>query len=458
MSCLPQKKEEKLRLPSTSVSILKKQYESKRIHTENNAVAKPSVLFSRDVSVVDLVKMARETMSQGSSNISQDSDDADYEMSQNLDLVLSLQAAALNFSRQKFDQARNLLRFCQCYASHNGTPLQRVVYYFTEALQEGIAAEKGEMSFQEPQKGSKTSPPIIESFTNLLSAMVEYDETLPFCPVTQFTAIQALLDNLGSARRVHVVDFGIRSGTQWPILMQALLNRQECPLEYLKITAVGTSIEMMEKTGKELSSFAESLNMSFVFKMVVSDLKNLEKHFFELAPNETLAVYSELRLATLLAWPHHLVSVLETIKKLRPKVIVITEVDSSTNAPVFLDRFNASLSLSAAMFDSLDVCMKQKSESRAIIEGVFLRQSISYLVTSKGDESMHRQESVGFWRTLFRKFNIFEMALSNCALYQATLMVKSDPRWSSCTLERNGKGLTVGWKGTPVFSLTVWKC
>ncbi|CAI9118562.1 OLC1v1020149C1 [Oldenlandia corymbosa var. corymbosa] len=462
MSFLAQKKRENPPLPSTSMSILKKQCESKQSCKEN-AVTKLSMISSQEISVVDIVRMATETMSQC---ISQNSDCVAYdssfllqsEKSKDLELVLSLQAAAISFSKQQFDQARNRLSFCQRCASPEGTPLQRLIYYFAEALQEGISAERGEVSLQEAPKESQKCPAFEKAFDILLAASSDFNDRMPFCPVSQFTAIQALLENVASARKIHVVDFGIKSGTQWPILMQALINRNNCPLEYLKITVVGSSKEMLEKIGNELSSFAASLKIPFAFKMVISDLKNLDKHFFELAADETLAVYSELRLATLLAWPHHLVSVLETIKKLRPKVIVTIEVDSNTNAPIFLDRFNASLSLSAVMFDSLEVCMKQNRKSREIIESVMLRQSIKYLITSKGEESMHRQESVGFWRTLFRKLGMFEIALSNCALYQATLTVKSNPRWGSCTVECNGKGMTVGWKGTPVHFLTVWKC
>lgn len=97
---------------------------------------------------------------------------------------------------------------------------------------------------------------------NLLSMC--YQQQLPFCQVTQFTGIQAILDSVASTRRVNVIDLGTRSGLHRIILMQTLAVQQECLLELLKITAVITSSkERIEETGKRLSSFAESVNLPY---------------------------------------------------------------------------------------------------------------------------------------------------------------------------------------------------
>jgi len=48
--------------------------------------------------------------------------------------------------------------------------------------------------------------------------------------------------------------------------MQALAERHDCPIELLKITAVGST--GIEETGKRLANVAESLNLPFLFKPV----------------------------------------------------------------------------------------------------------------------------------------------------------------------------------------------
>lgn len=52
--------------------------------------------------------------------------------------------------------------------------------------------------------------------------------------------------------------------------MQALATQSECPLELLKITAVGiTSKHLIEETGKQLASVAQTMNLTFSFKVLM---------------------------------------------------------------------------------------------------------------------------------------------------------------------------------------------
>ncbi|XP_027165847.1 DELLA protein RGL2-like [Coffea eugenioides] len=457
ISFLAEAKNKNQLLPAASLHLIKKHHESK-VMPEQSPTSEPSSIscpLSLELSTVDIIKMARKI---GSGDLSYVKSAVSPENYKDFELALLLQAAAFNFSNQQFVHARNLLSICQGSASLSGNPIQRVVYYFVEALQEKITMETEGEVLQEKPEGNQRDLTIEEAFLSLHPALMECHAKLPFCRITQFTAIQAILDNVGSAKRIHLIDLGIKCGTQWSVLMQALANRHECPLELLKITAVGPSKEMIEEIGKQLSSFAASLNIPFAFRIVVSDLQNVDQYLFQLAANEVVAIYSELRLASLLAWPHHLESLLSTIKKLRPRVMVMIEIEANTNAPLFMDRFNASLSVSAALFDCLESCMDRDSPSRAIIEGMFLREGIQYLITSRGKESIHRQESIGFWRAFLKRFGMVEITLSNWAFCQANLVAKSNPCWSSCTLEVNGKGMTIGWKGTPIHMLSVWKC
>ena len=108
--------------------------------------------------------------------------------------------------------------------------------------------------------------------------------------------------------------------------MQALAVRYECPLEHLKIFAVGTCKQIMEETGMWLPSFAETLNLPFSYKMVVSDLKDLREDYFELEFDEELAIYSDLRLWTQLVWRNHLKAPMGVIRKLKPRIVVAKEI------------------------------------------------------------------------------------------------------------------------------------
>ncbi|KAJ4835770.1 hypothetical protein Tsubulata_045975 [Turnera subulata] len=87
--------------------------------------------------------------------------------------------------------------------------------------------------------------------------ILECLQSFPFCHITQFSGIQAILGNVTEAKKIHIIDLSIKSGLQWPILMQAPVSRQENPFELLKITAIWScSKEVIEDAVKRLKHFA----------------------------------------------------------------------------------------------------------------------------------------------------------------------------------------------------------
>lgn len=253
----------------------------------------------------------------------------------------------------------------------------------------------------------------------LQAAIIGTAQELPFSRVTQFAGVQAILDAVASAERIHLIDLRIKYGSHWTIIMQALADRHKCPVELLKITAVGTSKKRLEETGKWLSSFAENMNLPFLFRTILLDLKDLREDCFEVGPGEVVAVFSDQRLWSLLPWPNHLESLLLKIKKLKPKVMVVIEAEANTYLPNFMDRFNETLSFCSSVFDCLDACMDKDNEFRSLSEGGYLRKMIHNIITKEGEERIHRHQGIKQWREIFTKFNIVEAELSQSSLYQA---------------------------------------
>jgi len=60
-------------------------------------------------------------------------------------------------------------------------------------------------------------------------------------------------------------------------------------------------------------------------------------------------------------------------------------------------------------------------------------------------------------RAFFSRFRMVEVGFSESSLYQASLIPKQFPYGDSCTLEKNGNCLIIGWEGTPLHSLSAWK-
>ncbi|KAK6122586.1 hypothetical protein DH2020_043669 [Rehmannia glutinosa] len=314
-------------------------------------------------------------------------------------LTFDLLNAVEKFSDKQFDCAEKLLTKCILLSSSadNNNPVERVVKLFAEALRERVEIERGKIDLE------RTTFNIEENVLSHQLIILECEQKLPSSQVTQFTAIQAILDSIGKSEKIHLVDIGIKSGQHWPIMMEGLANRKTCKLDLLKITAVGTSKDRLEETGKRLSSFAKSMNLPFLFKTVVSEMKDLRKEtILSQDDDEFVALYSGIKLWSLLAWPNDLRTFLNFVKKLNPCVMVVNEV-------------------------------------------------------AEDEERGHRNAKIGFWRDLFAEFDIVETELSDSSLYQARLLIKRNPNWHSCTLHMDGKCMIVGWKGTPLQSISAWK-
>ncbi|KAI3470005.1 hypothetical protein Pfo_026668 [Paulownia fortunei] len=225
--------------------------------------------------------------------------DNDYDVKE-AELVLNLTLAAEKICNQDFNRAEKLLSSCHHVAVTSATPVQKVVHYFAEALRERIDIDKGLIDLE------RKTVQVEECPNSLHPANIASEVELPFSQISGSVATQVILDSVGSAERIHIIDFRVKSGSHWTMVMDAIANRENCPLDLLKITAVGTSIDMLEETGRRLSSFAESMNLPFSFKIVLSELEDLKTDFFELEAGDVVAVYLDMCLWSLLARPDSL--------------------------------------------------------------------------------------------------------------------------------------------------------
>lgn len=91
------------------------------------------------------------------------------------------------------------------------------------------------------------------------------------------------------------------------------------------------------------------------------------------------------------------------------------------------------------------------------LEGSYLSEEIRSIIATEGEERIFRNMKIDAWRYHFKSFGMIEREVSISTLSQAVLVAGKFARGISCTLDKNGKCLTVGWKGTPILSLSAWK-
>ncbi|TKY72508.1 DELLA protein RGL2 [Spatholobus suberectus] len=356
----------------------------------------------------------------------------------------------------------NVLANCLVTVNHClailGAPLSVLFITLLKHFARGWIEKQEEFQSKDLQKRQSFDPQV--AYKELNPTIVAFYEDLPFCKVSVFTAVQAIIEDVAEAKKIHVIDLEIRNGGQWTILMQALESRHECPIELLKITAIesGTTRHIVEDTSKRLKDFAQGLNIPFSFNIVmVSDLLHLREDLFEIDPEEIIAVYSLYALRTKIQQSDQLETIMRVIRTLSPNVMVVAEIEANHNSTSFVNRFIEALFFFSAFFDCLETCMKRDEKNRMIIESLYFGHGIRNIVAEEGAERKTRNVKIDVWRAFFSRFGMVEKELSTLSLYQADLVAKRFPSGSFCTFEKNGHCLVIGWKGTPINSVSVWK-
>ncbi|KAG1371357.1 DELLA protein RGL1-like [Cocos nucifera] len=377
---------------------------------------------------------------------------------ENIGLANLLLVAAEKVSNQQYDRASNLLQECHKRSSKTGNPVQRAVFYFTDALQERIDRETGRLSSKVPKDGGMTAQELIKALQSDHPLHLALHKKLPFSQIKEFTSVQTMLDNVATARKIHLIDLSIKHGIQWAGFLQALATRSTCPIDRLKISAIGTSEEAITATGNRLVSFAETLGLPLSFKaVIVSDIKDLNEDMFELEEGEVIGVQSLMFMSSMIVRPDRLENVMRVMHKLKPQIMMVVDVEAKLNSPSFINRFTEALFFHSALFDFLDSFLKRDDESRMVAEGSFISQGIRNIIATEGGERLARYVGVHVWRSFFARYGFVETQMNEWSHYQASLLLKQFANGHFCTLDKNGKSLTVGWKGTPMLFLSAWK-
>ncbi|CAN0855452.1 DELLA protein 1 [Linum grandiflorum] len=242
------------------------------------------------------------------------------EQLRNVELAEFLLTAAEKTGDGQFERASNLLTGCDLRSSLTGDPVQRLVHCFSRALRERIDHQTGK-EFRTVQNSAS----VHKIMNQPMECFLEFYE---------------------------------KKGEQWTIVfMHALASREENLVDHLKITSIGILEKdmMLEQTGKRLVEFAETMALPFSFKVImVEDFTDLKEEMFEIDCEETVAVLPEYLFSTLTPSVEKVDHVMKVVWKLKPCVMVMTEVETNTSSPIFVNRFIETLFFGSAWFDCME--------------------------------------------------------------------------------------------------------
>ncbi|KAG5222157.1 scarecrow transcription factor family protein [Salix suchowensis] len=336
-----------------------------------------------------------------------------------------------------------LVRFLTaCLASPKGTPISRLASYFTEALALRVTRIW-------PHIFHITAP---GNLTGLLN------EVSPIPKFIHFTANEMLLRAFEGKDRVHIIDFDIKQGLQWPCLFQSLASRTNPP-SHVRITGIGESKQELNETGDRLAGFAEALNLPFEFHPVVDRLEDVRLWMLHVKERECVAINCIFQMHKTLydGSGGALRDFLGLIRSTNPTIVLMAEQEAEHNGPNLETRVCNSLKYYSAIFDSIDSSLPLDSPVRIKLEEMYARE-IRNIVACEGSDRHERHESFDKWKKLMEQGGLRCAGIDEREMLQTQMLLKMYS-CDSYEVQKQGNeeaALTLSWLDQPLYTISAW--
>ncbi|KAI4346593.1 hypothetical protein L6164_007476 [Bauhinia variegata] len=349
--------------------------------------------------------------------------------------------------------------------SLTGDSVQRVVAYFADGLAARLLTRSS--PFYDMLMGEPTCEEEFLAFTDLYRVS-------PYYQFAHFTANQAILEAFEKEeeknnKALHVIDFDVSYGFQWPSLIQSLSEKATSGNRIsLRITGFGKNLKELQETESRLVSFSKGFgNLVFEFQGLLrgSRVINLRKK-----KNETVAVNLVSYLNTLSSFMK-ISDTLGFVHSLKPSIVVLVEQEGSRSPRAFLSRFTDSLHYFAAMFDSLDDCLPLESTERLRIEKKLLGKEIKSMLNYDMDGGdCPKYERMETWIARMESHGFAGTEISSKSVIQAKLLLKMRAHYCPLQFEAEGgcggfkiserdegRAISLGWQNRFLLTVSAWQ-
>nr|XP_016509006.1 PREDICTED: scarecrow-like protein 30 [Nicotiana tabacum] len=366
--------------------------------------------------------------------------------------------AAASYNSKTFVEVLSKIRQ---HSSPFGDPTARLAYCFANALEARFAGGGGVDTITTPKKS-------ILSAADFLKAYQVYITACPFKRMSNIFANKSIAKLTSEAPKVHIIDFGILYGFQWPCIIHGISLRPGGPPK-LKITGIDfpqpgfRPAERVEETGRRLENYCKRFGVPFEYKAIAKKWDDIKLEHLNIEQDETVVVNCLYRLKNV---PDETVltngnnnprnAVLRLIKEINPHWFVHGIVNAMYNASFFTTRFREALFHFSSQFDMFEATMTREDEGRMIFEQEVFGRDIMNVIACEGTERVERPESYKQWSVRnqiagFRQLPlnqdiVKEVKAKVRMFYHRDFLVDEDSNW-----------MLQGWKGRIMYALSVWQ-
>ncbi|KAK8456762.1 hypothetical protein SEVIR_3G067300v4 [Setaria viridis] len=368
-------------------------------------------------------------------------------------LIQCAQAIAVN----NLPFAGELLKKIRHHASPYGDGSQRLAIYLADGLEARLAGTGSKMYQKLMEKRTRA--------TDMLKAYRLFIAVCPFTRVAYYFSNQTIVDVLNGRPKVHIIDFGITLGFQWPSLIQRFAKQEGGPPK-LRITGIDVPqsgfrpCATLESTGKRLAEYAEMFNVPFQYQGITSQWENICIDNLNIDNDEVLIINCMYRTKYLgdeledIDCPRD--RVLRIMKRINPEVLILGISNGLYSSPFFLPRFREVLFHYSSLFDMLNTTVLQSHEERIRIERDLLGAGALNVVACEGEERIERPETYKQWQVRSLKAGFKQLPI-NQAILKRSIDEKNKHYHNDFVIDEDSGWLLQGWKGRVMHAVSSWK-
>lgn len=358
------------------------------------------------------------------------------------------------------DDRRNageLLKQIRHHSSPHGDGTQRLAHCFANGLEARMAGT-GSKIYNDFMSQRRSASDVLRAYQLYLSAC-------PFKRISHFIANRTILDLAENQQRLHIVDFGIYYGFQWPCFMQALAHRPGGPPK-LRITGIEVPrrgfrpAELVEETGRRLTDYARSFNIPFEYNHIAAKWETIRVEDIKIEKDELLIVNCLYRLKSLadetVAADSPRDMVLNLIRRMNPVLFIQAITNGTYNAPFFVTRFREALFHFSALFDMLENNVPREDTQRFLIERDLFGRDALNVIACEGLERVERPETYKQWQARNLRAGFEQLPLNPELVRRAVSKVRTVYH-KDFIIDEDSKWLLQGWKGRITYAISMWR-